>query len=144
MTLPFMREADRLEGAEAPASRAPLRLDAMLGDWINTNPGSRGIVRVVVEARGGGLAIRAFGAGSPPRDWGETAAEALYADGARSDHGMAWTARYDFGFLESHLQGNVNQGLLIVAAFNRFTDGSGRSSYFSREFYRHGNAADQP
>ena len=131
----IVREADRLEAGAAPDAGGPLDLSPLLGDWVNTYTGSGGIVRVLLTA-GGGLTVRAFGAGpAGPVDWGEVPAETLYADGLRSRRGMAFTARYDFGFMQIHLQANQNLGLLVVAGFNRFTDGSGRSDYFSREFY---------
>jgi len=137
--LRYAREADRLDQTPPPAG--PLDVSPLLGTWINTNPGSRGIVRFVLGSRDGVLTVRAFGAGltegteEPERDWGEVDAERIYTDGMTSGNVMSFTARYDFGFLESHLQANMNLGLLVVAGYNTFTDGSGRSSYFSREFY---------
>ncbi len=128
-----VREADRLETAEPPRR---IDLAPLAGTWINTNPASRGIVRVEVTPRDGGLAVRAWGAASPaPQDWGEVRAESLYADGIASGKGHGFIAAYDFGFLTSRLQANLSQGLLIVAAFNVFQDGSGRANYFSREFF---------
>ena len=51
-------------------------------------------------------------------------------------------ARYDFGFSELSLAANEAQGLLIIASFSTFRDGSGRSSYFTREFfYREGDGS---
>ncbi len=131
----YVREADRPEPS-GPADPGPLQLRPLTGVWRNTNPASRGIVRLEITERDGGLRVRTFGASSPePIDWGEVPASVIYADGMRSAKGHAFLASYDFGFLESHLQCNLSQGLLIVAAFNVFKDGSGRSSYFSREFY---------
>src|SRR5262245_13423207 len=128
-----VREADRLETAAAPRT---LDLAPLAGIWINTNPASRGIVRVEVTARDGGLAVRAWGAAAPSsQDWGEVWAESLYTDGIASGKGHGFIAAYDFGFMTSQLQANLSQGLLIVAAFNVFKDGSGRADYFSREFF---------
>lgn len=135
MTATYVREADRLEPGEALAS-GPLELRPLTGSWRNTNSASRGIVRLEVTEDEDGLRVRAFGAGTPqPLDWGEVPASVLYADSLRSRKGHAFLASFDFGFQESHLQCNLSQGLLIVASFNVFKDGSGRSSYFSREFY---------
>jgi len=135
MTATYVREADRLEPGEAPAA-GPLELRPFTGTWRNTNPASRGIVRLEVAEDEGGLRVRGFGAGSPEAvDWGEVPASVIYADGLRSKKGHAFLASFDFGFQESHLQCNLSQGLLIVASFNVFKDGSGRSNYFSREFY---------
>jgi hypothetical protein len=131
-----LRESDRLAPGEALPAGTGLDLRPLVGVWENTNPASRGIVRLTVTARDGGLWVRVFGAAEPaPRDWGEVAAGPLLSDGLRSHKGHGFLARYDFGFMESHLQTNLSQGLLIVAAFNVFKDGSGRANYFSREFY---------
>lgn len=107
----------------------------LLGTWLNTDKESQGIVRIVAAVREGGFTIRAFGSGSPePIDWGEVRAD-VYADSAGSQGAAAFGAFYDHGFLRTHLQAKVNRGVLVVAMFNQFTDGSGRSSYFNREFY---------
>ena len=153
MTLRWMREMDRLDAAadagRRPATRAALRLDAMTGDWINTNAESSGLRRVVVSTRdgggGGGMAVRPVSAGEPaPGDWGTLAADAVFADGMRSDHGMAWIAlaRTASGW-ESRLQANVNLGLLVLAVFHA-SPGRERSSWFAREFYRRAGDAAGP
>jgi hypothetical protein len=138
----WVRQADRVEAAGLPAGRRPaLELAELAGTWVNTNPDSRGITRVVLrpfhphdapDPESVALGVRPFGA----IDWGESVAGSLYADGLQSRRGMAFLARFDFGFLVSELQGNMNLGLLILASFNTWKDGSGRSPYFSREFYR--------
>jgi hypothetical protein len=42
---------------------------------------------------------------------------------------------YDFGFLVTILAAYAKQGILVLDTFNTFTDSSGRSNYFSREFF---------
>lgn len=79
--------------------------------------------------------MRIIAAGSPePDDWGETAAS-LFAAETSSAEAMAFSAFYDFGFMETQLQAHVRQGVLIIAKFDRFKDNSGRSNYFSKEFF---------
>lgn len=116
--------------------------DLLLGHWHNTHHGSRGIPEIALERRGDGganaLAVRVWGAGAQGlTDWGETQGElftCVEEDGVRS---AAALARYDFGFLECELQIRQNKGILAVTTFNSFRDGSGRSSYVTRElFYR--------
>jgi hypothetical protein len=105
------------------------------GDWISTNPSTRGIARIKVQAREKGLSVHAFGAGEPElNDWGTVPAE-VFTDGASSLRIRAFRAFYDFGFLETSLQAKTEKGVLVIASFNRFKDHSGRSSYFSREFF---------
>ena len=51
-------------------------------------------------------------------------------------HDLAgFLAVYDFDFMQMSLAANMNKGLLIIASYNTFRDGSGRSNYFSREFF---------
>ena len=119
---------------EAP-SPGPIDPSPLAGTWFNTDKESRGIVKIVAAARDGVFTVQAFGAASPaPVDWGEVQA-GVYAEGAGAKTAAAFGAFYDHGFLRTHLQAKVNRGVLVVAMFNEFTDGSGRSSYFAREFY---------
>jgi len=104
--------------------------------WANTNPCSLGIASVRFRVVGEKLWVTTEGASKgSPFDWGEVAAEAVYAENAASTRGMAFVARYHFDFLETLLEGNVNSGLLVLAAFHTFRDGSRRANYFSREFF---------
>jgi hypothetical protein len=130
-------DISRLE--EQPGSEMQGRDDTtiaqFIGDWTTTNPNSRGIAKVVITSHEQGLLVHAFGAGRPElHDWGTVQAKVL-ADSPASSRIRAFHAVYDFGFLESYLQAKTEKGVLVVAAFNRFKDHSGRSSYFSREFF---------
>jgi hypothetical protein len=107
----------------------------LVGSWMNTNNGSRGITRVAVSLKESGIVVRAFGACEPsPCDWGESYAE-VFASEPDSIEGNAFNALYDFGFMETRLQAHIRQGLLVVAKFDRFKDHSGRANYFSKEFF---------
>ena len=109
----------------------------MVRSWTNVNPSSQGIVSVQLSSVDGTLRATVQGAaGGSPINWGEVAVEALYGENPASKRGIAFVARYNFGFLETLLEGNVNSGLLVLAAFHTFRDGSRRANYFSREFFR--------
>lgn len=113
-----------------------LRLDNLPGIWLNTDSGTRGIVKVVTAVNGSELTVRTFGAGDPDLiDWGEVEADYIYALSLSSRVAAGFTARYHFDFAEIHLQANWNQGLLVLASFTSFKDGSDRSNYFSRDFF---------
>jgi hypothetical protein len=56
---------------------------------------------------------------------------------------MAFRATYDFGFLETRLEANLSLGLLVIANLNTFRDDSGRSNYFSREFFYKSDASQE-
>jgi hypothetical protein len=131
-TLKCMRIEDRLAGEAVPQGVNP---SPMFGTWYNTDKQTAGVVRMVLAERGGRFVVHAFGAGSPePFDWGEAAATA-YAANVGSGAGMAFSAVYDFGFLETILAAYTKSGILVLDTFNTFKDGSGRSNYFSREFF---------
>jgi hypothetical protein len=111
---------------------------------VSFDAATRGLVRVVVALRGGRLTVRAFGASSPaPQDWGEAAGDA-FAGGVDGAAAVAFTARYRFGFVDALLAAYLNRRLLVVDCYSVFGDGSGRSSYFSRDhFYQPAESASR-
>jgi hypothetical protein len=130
----YVRAEDRPPDGDAlPGGRvdpAP-----MLGTWFATDKQTAGVARLELAERDGAFLVRAFGASTPgPVDWGEVPAVA-YAKNVVSGEGMAVSAAYDFGFLESLLAAYTKGGILVLDTFNTFKDGSGRSAYFSREFF---------
>jgi len=128
-TLKCMRLDERMEAA------APVAPEPLLGTWLNTNSTTQGITEAVLAAENGRTTLQIFSAGaSDVREWGKTSAD-LFATDAASTEAMAFSAFYDFGFMETRLQGHVRQGVLIIAKFERFKDNSGRSNYFSKEFF---------
>lgn len=128
-SLTCLRSEERT-GATGPIIPAPL-----LGTWLNTNAASKGITTAILSRQSGSITVRIVAAGDPsPHDWGESAAS-LFAADASSTEAMAFSAFYDFGFMETQLQAHVRQGVLIIAKFDRFKDSSGRSNYFSKEFF---------
>ncbi len=109
--------------------------EPLLGTWLNTNIATRGITSAILSRQSGQITVRIVAAGDPgPSDWGETEAS-LFAADASSSEAMSFSAFYDFGFMETQLQAHVRQGVLIIAKFDRFKDSSGRSNYFSKEFF---------
>jgi len=112
-------------------SAVTLDTAALEGSWRNTNDASRGIPRIDI-AKGDPLTIHAWGAGG--HDWGSVSAP-VFTDSIDSRDGMAFSAVFDLGYADVHMQANIKGGVLVVATFNRIKDDSGRSSYFMREFY---------
>jgi hypothetical protein len=125
-----------MAGTSTAEAARNLETSTMVRSWANTNHYTPGISRVQIRAVAGKLRVTLE---SPAKDstlsWGEVEAECVYAENAGSTRGMAFVARYEFGFLETLVEGNVNAGLLVLAAFHTFRDGSARSDYFSREFF---------
>jgi hypothetical protein len=125
--------------ANAPLPGGFVDTTPFIGCWLSTNRDTQGIAKLVVHAddRGDGhdLLVQAFGADVPTLcEWGEVKG-VVFADGPASHTGLAFRAFYDFGFKETIVQAKVKKGVLVVANFNRFKDGSRRANYFSREFF---------
>lgn len=131
-TLRHMRIEDRPSGEVPPGAVDP---SPMLGTWHNTDKKTAGVVRMVLAASGGRFVVHAWGAGEAELiDWGEAAATA-HAANVSSSEGMAFSAVYDFGFVEAVLAAYTKSGILVLDTFNTFKDGSGRANYFTREFF---------
>jgi hypothetical protein len=131
----YVRDEDRPGAAVGPNAHRSIDASPFVGTWVTTNSSTRGMVKLEITAVEDGLSVHAYGACHPePCDWG-TAKASLFADGIDSATGLAFSASYDFGFMETDLQAKIKKGVLVVAGFNRFKDDSGRSNYFSREFF---------
>lgn len=118
---------------EAERTASEVGMAHLTGRWTNTNPDTSGITHFDLVARNGGYFLRATGAGRA-EPWPEVEAFPHSYD-VRGGLAVAFRAEVDFGFTGITLGVNENKGLLIVASLHRFTDESGRASYFKREFF---------
>ena len=129
----FAQLSDRVEKTET--NGAITDLHALPGVWINSNPDTNGIARLVISESDGHLSLQAFAVGPGRVDrLGQHERESL----CRSpDVAVAagFTCLFDFGFAETELQGMIMKGLLVLAQFHRFKDNSKRADYFVREYY---------
>ena len=101
-----------------------------VGTWVNTNPASGGIVKLVISSDGVNSTIRAYGACTPtPCDWGT---ETLYFGGYTvSDAPGAWgVAVWITGFSITGIHFWPKGGTLLVESYTVFIDGSGRTPYY--------------
>jgi len=137
--LRYTRAYDEPPAGAAGAEDTTLDPAPLLGEWASTNEATRGIVKLVIGSRGGGLAVRAYGACTPsPCDWGEAEGQA-FSLGVSSGEAAAFKAFYDFGFMETFLAAYLNKRILVVDTYNVFKDQSGRAQYFLRDhFYQKG------
>lgn len=110
--------------------------ESMVGRWRNTDAKSPGIAEIVIEDRGGRLIVEAHGSSdSPPIPWGKTEAGVYGTIDELGAKTFSVLASYDLDFMVSDLQIRLPGGALAIADFSSFTDSSGRSGYFTREFY---------
>jgi hypothetical protein len=141
-TLQCSRQNDQWPGGSPSAGRPDL--SPALGTWLNCNLNTGEIVSLTLEEGDDGLILRAFGAADPSqRDWGGTAAVPHVSSlGSREVSGF--TARYDFGFMETQIAANLKYGVLVIQSYNTFRDGSGRPDYFVREFFHQNLPRENP
>lgn len=131
-TLSCTRLDERME------ARGPVCAEPLLGTWLNTSKVTQGITKAILAEIDIQVVLHVVAENNPALgDWGEAVAGVFAADSA-STEAMAFSATYDFGSMETLLQGHVRQGVLIIAKFDRFKDSSGRSNYFSKEFFYRG------
>jgi hypothetical protein len=129
----FTQLSDRVENNGSNGTLTDLR--ALPGVWINSNPNTSGIARMVMSESDGELSLQTFAVGPDGLiDWGSTPVK-LFAGLPNSQVAAGFTCIYDFGFAETELQGMIMKGLLVLAQFHRFKDNSKRADYFVREYY---------
>jgi hypothetical protein len=116
----------------APTSSA----SSFVGTWGNTNLPQCGIAWVKFEATGNGVTMQVLGIDeSGQNDWGRTTVEVYSEPGTTSSEPAKIKARYLVGSTDVQLHGWIKQGVLVLALFRRYQDGSGRSNFFDREFF---------
>lgn len=128
----FAQLSDRVE---SNGNATPMDTQALPGVWINSNPNTSGIARMVMSESEGKLSLQVFAVGPDgPIDWGSTGVN-VFAGLPTSKVGAGFTCNFDFGFAETELQGMIMKGLLVLAQFHRFKDDSKRADFFVREYY---------
>jgi hypothetical protein len=129
----FVQICDRVE---IDSVVRPMDVSGLPGTWVNSNPDTNGIARIVISEAPGNLSVQTYAVG-PDRliDWGAAAAVNVFASTPSSRVAAGFTCVYDFGFVETRLQGMIMKGLLVLAQLHRFKDESGRADYFVREYY---------
>ena len=129
----FAQLSDRVAAINAQSA---MDLQALPGVWINSNPNTNGIARMVISESDGRLALQVFAVGPEGLiDWGVTTNINVFAGLPDSRVAAGFTCSFDFGFAETELQGMIMKGLLVLAQFHRFKDDSKRADYFVREYY---------
>ncbi|MDX6582618.1 MAG: hypothetical protein QOI10_1802 [Solirubrobacterales bacterium] len=113
-----------------------LDLSGLVGSWLNTDRGSSGgVLRFLIEERDGALGVRGVGVGDPePYEWPEAEA-AAFAPTPGDPQAWAFNCRFEFGEMATDVSAYNKQGILVAAIFTSFADGSGRSDYWTREFF---------
>lgn len=130
-----MQFAQICDRVETNGSVSDIDRRAFPGTWINSNPDTNGIAKIVLVESNGDLSLQVSAIGPNGLiDWGIANAE-IFASGPSSRVGAGFTCVYDFGFAEARLQGMLMKGLLVLAQFHLFKDDSNRTDYFLREYF---------
>ena len=109
----------------------------LIGEWLNTDPDSRGIVAMVIEQHEGSLSVGLRGAGDAGLiEWPKARATPLAnLEEEAGQRALALSAEFDLGFMKAEAYFRVNKGVLVIVLYVTFHDGSGRSNYVNREFF---------
>lgn len=118
-----------------PESVGPGDLSTLAGVWVNSNPETTGVARMVITQSDSRLSLRVYAIGPEGLiDWGPVDINVFTA--TPSSHGAAgFTCLYDFGFVETRLQAMILKGLIVLAQIHMFKDGGDRVDYFVREYF---------
>jgi hypothetical protein len=128
----FVQIFDRVE-TNIPAG--PLDLSGLPGTWVNTNPDTNGIARMIISETDGKVSLQVYAIGPEGLiDWGSVDL-LVFAATPKSRVGAGFTCRFDFGFAETQLQAMIMKGLIVLAQIHSFKDQGGRADYFVREYF---------
>jgi hypothetical protein len=133
MQVRLERTGDSVDGKAMVATG--IDTSPLVGVWVNSNPDSNGIARLLMSESGGNLSLQVQGIGPTGLiDWG-VADVSVFTSSPSSNLGTGFACRYDFGFVETRLLGMILKGLLVLAELHHFKDDSGRVDYFVREYF---------
>ena len=129
----FAQIRDHIETESADTGS--MDISPLVGTWINSNPDTTGVARMVVTLSDGNLSIRVYAIGPDGLiDWGPADIE-VFAATPSSRIAAGFTCLYDFGFAETQLQAMILKGLVVLAQLHKFKDSSERVDYFVREYF---------
>jgi hypothetical protein len=131
----FAQIRDRVELSPGDAAR-PMDVSGLVGTWVNSNPDTTGVARIVISESDGKLSVRVYAIGAEGIvDWGPAGIR-VYSSSPTTHIATGFTCIYDFGFVETRLQAMILKGLIVLAQIHRFKDDTGRADYFVREYFK--------
>lgn len=135
-TVQFKQSGDLAPSLLDPAV-ATTNAAKLIGEWLNTDPDTRGIAAIVIDQHDGLLSVGLRGAGDDgPIEWPNARATPMAnLEEEAGQRALALSAEFDLGFMKAEAYFRVNKGVLVIVLFVTFQDGSGRSNYVNREFF---------
>ena len=119
----------------------PTGVTNLVGTWVNVNPTTRNIVRIVITSDALGFRIHTYGACTPtPCDHGAIPAS-RFSKGTTSTAAYGFTGTYNFGFSTMLVTGLRDYQLdggnfLRLETRTRFAAGDTRIDYMATELFR--------
>jgi hypothetical protein len=134
-TLQALRLRDRTTRQGGLSSS--IDLSPLAGSWINTETRRPWLSSIEVRVDADRLRIHPRGGDAPsPADWGEREADLVCATAIDSTEAGGYVATFPLESMETEIQATLNQGLLVVVAFNRGRDAASAPGRVTREFFR--------
>ena len=116
-------------------AKPPTNFSALVGVWNNTNPSTRGIVRVVVRKSGAGITVQPFGACSPtPCNHGIIRARS-FSSGVGDAHAIGFNAVRNFGFKSTAYNAIWGGNTLALLTQDTFAPMDSRFNYTMMESF---------
>jgi hypothetical protein len=123
----------------------PLQISQFCGDWLNADhSGACGMVGVTLTEQEGSLWVRGLGMAKPVGYAWPRVHTPSFAPDPASNQAWGFLVDYDFGFLRTIVAGYYKTSVLVATTYNTFQDGSGRTPYWTREFFHRRMLAEPP
>jgi hypothetical protein len=122
-----------------------LQISPFCGDWLNADrSGACGILGLTLTEQEGSLWVRGLGMARPVGYAWRRVHTPSFAPDPASHQAWGFLADYDFGFLRTIVAGYYKTSVLVATTYNTFQDGSGRTPYWTREFFHRRMLAEPP
>lgn len=122
-----------------------LQVSPFCGDWLNADrSGACGMLGVTLTEQEGGLWVRGLGNAKPGGYAWPRVHTPSFAQDPASNQAWGFLVDYDFGFLRTIVAGYYKTSVLVATTYNTFQDGSGRTPYWTREFFHRRALAEPP
>lgn len=123
----------------------PLQISPFCGDWLNADrSGTCGMLGVTLTEQEDSLWVRGLGMAKPVGYAWPCVHTPSFAPDPASNQAWGFLVDYDFGFLRTIIAGYYKTSVLVATTYNTFQDGSGRTPYWTREFFHRRKLAEPP
>lgn len=123
----------------------PLQISAFCGDWSNADQsGACGMLGITLTEQEDSLWVHGLGNAKPVAYAWHRVRTPSFAPDPASNQAWGFLVDYDFGFLRTIVAGYYKTSVLVATTYNTFQDDSGRTPYWTREFFHRRMTAAPP